>query len=211
MVMFSKKTCFIFVILPMLILMSGCSFLSPVSGRPITTYTIASAQDAISKKSSVKVKAGTLLVTQVAAAPGYQTAAMIYVKVPFRIKAFGDNRWVAPPAQLLLPIIADKIRDKGIFHAVVLPPFTGVSQLHLNIQLIMLQQEFFTSVSQVNLSVRATLLKSATGQVVASRVFRALVPAPGNNPYSGVLATRKAAEKISTMVGVFVSDHSRSA
>src|SRR3990167_4914830 len=176
--------------------LSGCSMMGgPVATTPITTYTITRWPETVEKPVQSTSKS-TLLVTTPIAAPGYETSAMLYMKIPYQLKTYAENRWVSPPADLLLPLLANRIRLMHIYRAVVTPPFSGQATYQLNTQLLALQQEFMQPVSQVRLRVSATLIQIATGEVVASRVFESVQPAADNNPYSGVLATNKAANQI---------------
>lgn len=183
-------------------ILTGCSFFSPVKVYPASTYTISAFKEGVYQKRARSSK--TLLVTAPMAAPGYASSKMIYVSVPFKLKSFADNRWVAPPSVLLEELIADRLRQAGYFHAVVTPPFSGVSDYQLDMQLQMLQQEFLSPISQVHLIMRVTLMNIRSSLVIGSRTFDIKEAAAGNDPYSGVLATNKAAQKLSTKIAQFV-------
>ena len=58
--------------------------------------------------------------------------------------------------------------------------------------------------SQVRLVMEATLINFATGRVIASRAFQAVIPVEENNPYSGVLATNQAASIVIKNMSAFV-------
>ncbi|OGT49173.1 MAG: hypothetical protein A3E82_09480 [Gammaproteobacteria bacterium RIFCSPHIGHO2_12_FULL_38_11] len=146
----------------------------------------------------------TLLVTTPIALPGYTSSRMIYVKIPYQLKSFSDHFWVAPPAELLLPLIAHRLQATRYFQAVVTSPFSGNANVQLNTKLLTLQQEFLQPVSCVRLVMEATLINTGTGQVIASQIFTAVVAAPGDNPYSGVLATNDAAHRIARQIAQFV-------
>lgn len=124
--------------------------------------------------------------------------------IPYELRSFGDHRWVAPPAELLLPLLTDRIRATGYFHAVVATPYLGVSNYQLNTRLLALQQEFLQPQSEVRLKMQATIMNVATGRVIASREFQAVVPASENNPYAGVIATNQAAHIVTNQIAQFV-------
>jgi cholesterol transport system auxiliary component len=151
----------------------------------------------------------TLLVSMPVADPGYRSSKMIYTKIPFQLKSFSVNKWVAPPSQMLLPILLQRIRERNFYKAVVSPPFSGSTSYRLDTQLVNFQQEFFRSVSQVRLVIQANLYSNASGAVVASKRFHALIPAPGNNPYSGVLAANRAAAVVTTQIAAFCLRYSK--
>ncbi|OGT67618.1 MAG: hypothetical protein A3J38_10185 [Gammaproteobacteria bacterium RIFCSPHIGHO2_12_FULL_45_9] len=141
-----------------------------------------------------------ILVSALPAASGYNTANMLYTKTPYDVQAYALHAWVAPPGDLLLPVIVKALTATGHFKAVVMAPFTGATTLQLQMTLLMLQQEFTQdNQSRVHLSIQANLLNTTTGRVLANRIFTAVVPA-GADAYSGVLATNQAARQIAVQV-----------
>lgn len=191
------------ILIPLLLAMlSACG---PVKTPPISEYVISSPAR-FPGPPSPRTGASLLVATPIAS-PGYDSAKMIYVQVPYKLRSFATHRWVASPAQMLLPMIAQSIRHRGYFRAVVTQPFAGSTKYMLSLNLLSLQQEFFQPTSQVRLIMQATLSNSQTGRVIASRRFLALVPAPENNPYSGVVATNQAAAKMSRDIADFVIRH----
>ena len=58
---------------------------------------------------------------------------------------------------------------------------------------------------------QAYLLSNQTNRVVASQRFQAVVAAPGNNPYSGVLAAHQATKIICRKIAKFVVISTQSA
>ena len=188
-------------------LQSACS-LKPLSVTPSSQYTFTTwpKTTAFPEKS---ISNKTILVSVPIAAPGYQSSKMIYVAVPYELNAFANHCWVAPPADLLLPLLSNRLRAAGYFKAVVTPPFSGRVTYQLNTQLLILQQEFMQPESSVRMAVEVTLIRTETGAVVANHVFEAVVPADNNNPYGGVLAANKAAHQLLDKVTLFVVKHAR--
>lgn len=187
------RNIFIFLLL---IALGGCS-LSPIHVAPESSYTITKwpqENTDLAQKKSISNK--TILVTTPVASPGYETASMIYVTVPYELRSFTNHRWVASPAQLLLPLLADRIRARGFFKGVMTSPFSGGATYQLNTQLLSLQQEFLQPQSQIRLRMQATLLNVSTGEMIASGIFQSVVSAQRNDPYAGVLATNEAANQV---------------
>lgn len=184
------------------IFLSSCT-LSPIPTAPMSSYTITNWPEKTVHKSSKTISTKTILITTPMASPGYASSAMIYEVIPYQLRAFADHRWVAPPADLLLPLMANRLRATHYFRAVVASPFSGVANYQLNTQLLILQQEFLQPQSVVRLTMEATLINVATGRVIASRVFESVVPAPDNNPYAGVLAANKAAHNVINQIARF--------
>lgn len=188
----------IIIILGAFLFLTACS---PIAVPPESTYAITSL-----KNQTLPVRAKTklsLLVTVPSANPGYQTNDMVYMLSPYRLQSYADHSWVAPPTQMLMPIFVDAIRQAGYFANVVMAPFSGVTNYRLDTRLIKLQQEFMTPTSQVQLVVEATLINNTSNVVVATRRFSAAIPAPDNNPYSGVLAANIAAANVSQQIAAF--------
>ena len=187
-----------FIMLALTVFLSGCSF-SPVKVAPESNYTITQwPQENVVQGQSKSNQ--TILITTPVAAPGYESPRMIYVMVPYQLKSFATHHWVSSPAQLLLPLLANHVRARGYFKGVVTSPFSGGTTYQLNTQLLVLQQEFLQPQSVVRLTMQATLMNGATGKMIGSRIFEAVIPAKNNNPYGGVLATNKAANQVLTQI-----------
>lgn len=181
-----------------LILLSGCG---PISMPPVSRYAITSSPP-IKKMHHRTHK--TLLVSTPIASAGYKSNKMIYITIPYRLRSFANNQWIAPPADMLLPLIAESLRKTDYFKAVVTAPFSGVVNYRLDTQLLTLQQEFLHPVSQIRLVLQATLINDINNHVIASRRFQIVVNAPENNPYGGVLAANRAAASLSKQITQFV-------
>ncbi len=195
------KYCRAIIIFLTALLLGACGITSPVKLSRQSSYTIIGPYLAAPRYSK---SLNTILISQPIANSGYQTSNMIYVDTVYKLKAFAHHRWVAPPTEMLLPLLAERLRSSGYFKAVLTPPFSGITNYRLDTRLLVLQQEFLRPISLVRLSIQVTLVSSMTHRVISSRRFQVLVSAPDNNPYSGVLATNKAADIISRRVSNFV-------
>jgi cholesterol transport system auxiliary component len=187
-----------------MVLTAGCAVKVP----PVSTYvlTVPVAATATVHPRTQQV----LLVNTMTADPGYKSDRMIYVTAPAYLRSYASHAWVAPPAQMFMPLLVERIESKQYFRAVVTPPFINATDYRLDTRLVLLQQEFMQPVSQVRCVVQALLTNSRTGHVIASRRFQAVAPAPGNNPASGVAAANQAADQISEQIAQFVvASHSR--
>lgn len=176
----------------------GCA----VKTSPQYTYTISDIKSPVGKENP-KTQL-TLLVANIVANPGYQTSDMLYVIKPYQLQPFANNHWVAPPADLLTSLISERIRNANYFKAVVGSTFPEDAAYRLDIRLLVLQQEFLQPVSEVRMSLQATLTNNAERRVVASREFHTVVEASENSPYGGVLATQHAARMLSQEIADFV-------
>lgn len=182
-------------------LLSGCSLLGPVKTPPMNNYMLT----ANSSMPNNHTHGGqVLLVTTPSAAPGYQTADMIYTLQPYQLNSFSKNRWVAPPTEMLLPLLQQNLQSSGCFRAVASPPFSGTANLVLDTQLLMLQQQFLPQGSRIRMAIQTTLTNSISQQVIAARRFEATVPVTEDNPYAGVVAANRATQNILSNINQFV-------
>ncbi len=170
-------------------LLSACSILSPVATPQMITYRLQAVNQQHAGRAPSRL---TLLVLRPTASPGYHTNAMIYSTDHYLSETFAKNQWVAPPAQMLLPLIVTSLQNTHYFHAVVAPPFPGLADLDLNIQLLQFQQEFIEGESQFRMVLRAELINNNNNRVIVEQQFAALIPAPENNPHGGVIAANQA-------------------
>jgi cholesterol transport system auxiliary component len=137
-----------------------------------------------------------LLVAQPSAAPGYDSAHMLYQRRPQQLEAFAFHEWVEPPARLLAPLMLRALQDTGAFRAVLLAPTSGAGALRLETELVGLQQDFTVQPSVVRLSLRAVLIDLATRRVIATQVFGASAAAGRDDPVAGVAAAQQVTQRV---------------
>lgn len=181
---------------------TACSLTSPVKVTPVNTYTLSATSSISSMRGQENQQ--VLLITTPIASPGYQTSNMIYTQRPFELNSFAENRWAAPPADMLIPLLTQNLQASGCFRAVVSSPFTGSVDLTLDTRLLNLQQEFKSNTSQVRLALQLTLSNNRTHQVVANQRIEAVIPASSNDPYAGVVAANKAMDVLLRKTRQFV-------
>jgi len=182
----------------------GCG---PVKMPNVATYTISSLHDiAVPARSRTS---RSIVVAMPEAAPGYGSSKMLYVNIPYKLKAFTRHAWVAPPAEMLLPLLAQRLRAKGYFKAVLTPPFVGQADYRLETQLLVLQQEFLEPDSELHMVLQVTLSNATNGKVLASRRFAMMEKASENNPYGGVMAANRVAARLTQQIANFVVANAR--
>lgn len=198
-VLLKRITCLLMAMTALFLM--GCT---PVKLPQVSYYQISSqSKSRVGVAKRVKTNK-VLLVNDVVASPGFDTAKMQYVNIPYKLKSFAKHRWVAPPATMLLPILVSSLDQLNYFSAVVSTPYVGFADFVLTARLLTLQQEFLSPTSAERMVVSVTIVNSRTHRVVGSRVFQAVSQAPQNDPYSGVLAANKDASIISRGVARFV-------
>lgn len=180
--------------------LSGC--FKPVEVPPESTYTIKSLKPSVNHSRSQTRK--TLLVSDPIAAAGYDNYKMRYMMTPYKLQSFSRNRWVAPPAQMLMPIMVQAISNLGYFRAVVTSPFAGLSDYNLQTDVLEFEQNFMRPQSRFVVTMQADLVNSHNNSIVASRRFHATVTAQQNNPYGGVLAANQAVAQVTQQIAAFV-------
>ena len=187
------------------VLLSGCHMASPAK-VPGSSQYVLSMDTSVVKQSPTKRHRSveTLLVSVPVANPGYQTSAMKYLTVPYKLRAYANNSWVSPPANMTLPIFVQSMTALSYFHAVVGAPFVGSTRYRLDTVIECFQQEFLQPQRVERVAILATLVDTRTHQIIATKRFEEVVPAPGNDPYGGVLAANRAVTLIAYQMSDFV-------
>lgn len=179
-------------IIILMVLLSGCS-LGPVKSTPVSSYTLTAGEQTPQPTRHSKQ---VLLIATPTAASGYQSADMIYTLDRYELKSFAKHRWVAPPADMLQPLLLQSLQNSGCFGAVVAPPFSGSADLVLDTKILTLQQEFSGNTSQVTLALQTTLSDSTTHKVVLNQQLQTTVSVSVNTPYAGVIAANQATQQL---------------
>lgn len=184
------------------VILSGCGLTTPVKMPQMMTYTLNTIQPA-KQAMSTHAKA-TLLVTVPIATPPYDSNQMIYEPVSYDLRSYAAHQWAAPPAQMILPSVAQALRNIASFKAVVTMPYSGQTQYRLDAKLMTFNQNFLQPESRMHIVLQATLTNNMTNEVVSSKHFDIFVSAPGNNPYSGVIAANRAVDILGKQIGRFI-------
>jgi len=194
-----------------LVMASGCtSGLWPKPGAAVKLLSIDDAteradanprpaESAITPASS----ALTLLVVPVRASPGLDTRDIAWLHRPHEIEHYALHQWVDTPSHLLAPLIVRSLQRSGLFRAVVMAPSSAAADLRLETELLKLQQDFSDTPSRVHLSLRVTLVDTATRRVLAIRDIDAVAVAPTENAEGGAaaasIATREALRRLDAL------------
>jgi cholesterol transport system auxiliary component len=141
-------------------------------------------------------KGPTLIVNPPRAAAGFDSPRMLYVRRAHRVEAFANSEWVEAPARLLAQPIVAELQRSNMLRSVVAAPSAATADWRLDVELLHLQQDFTVVPSRLRLSVRATLIDTATRRVLASREFSHSVAAPSEDAYGGVLAAQAALQAV---------------
>lgn len=189
--------------------LTACT-LSP--SNPVPALTVYSLQTSSVAQINDHAEASTdlsLLIVDPTTAPGYQTADIIYVNDPPALQHFSKSRWVAPPANLLVPVIAQTIHNQAYFSYVITPPYHYPADYVLNIHLLELQQDFTQQPSIVRLSMQVDLVSYDKQTLIASQIVTHAASAKQENAYGGVMTASELAERMAEDISEFVIRHSQ--
>lgn len=180
-------------------LLNGCLNLGPTSGTAQTYILNKVNPNCIHAPRTSAV----LLVTQPTAAPAYAGPQMAYTLRCYQINYFANNRWVESPSRMMQPLIVKSLQNTGHYKAVVGTPYVGSYQWRLDTELVELKQYFTVCPSEVRVVLRARLLNSQTGQLIAAKEFTACEQAYPNCPYAGAIAANQAMAEILRKLALF--------
>jgi cholesterol transport system auxiliary component len=180
-------------------LLSACSVKSIENQYKLDSYS--------SKVYSAAKSPITILVSQPEASAGYQSEQMLYIKKPFGLNPYAKSAWIAPPANLLAPLITQSLYDSHYFYAVVSPTYGDTTDYRLDTQLLELQQNFLCKPSRIELVIKVVLTQVREGRIIGSRIIRTQIDCPQESPYGGVIAANLAAEKFTQITTRFVIQH----
>ena len=190
----------------MLPLLTGCSSL--LSNQPLQTTTYYSLEVIESNAKAAPVlnvdnRLPTIVVDTPKAAAGFDTRRMMYTRHPHQLEYFARNEWVDTPAHMLQTLIISTIEQTGDFNAVLAKYSVVKSGFRLESEIVRLLQIFNDKPSQVQFTLRATIIESATGKVIAQREFDERIQASTDDPVAGVVAANKAVNRVLTNLSAF--------
>ncbi|WP_176329921.1 ABC-type transport auxiliary lipoprotein family protein [Thioflexithrix psekupsensis] len=171
-----------------LLFISGCSVLS---SKPYPIYYQLNPE--ISFQPNFNIEGKSLFIAKPRAAVGFDSSHQVYIKNIHQLEHYRNSQWIAPPAELLLPLLVRYLEGSGAFNAVWAEGSSPVmGEWRLDTELLRLQQEFFSVPSQVRLQLRWQLLDLRKQQIVDIQYVDVLIPAPSEDALGGVQATHEA-------------------
>ncbi len=184
-------------------LLTGCVNLQPIPAHTEAAYALERTAPPQSKAIFQRTNS-TVLVTTPIAITSYSTSKMIYTQRPYQLRSFANNRWVAPPAQMLTPLLVQSLQNTNYFKAVLSTPYFGETNYRIDSELLKLEQNFSHKPSEIQLAMRVQVTNAATEKLLASRRFDVTVAAPSENPYGGVVAANEAVATLMQQINAFV-------
>lgn len=197
-------------LLAMVGVLSACSLLAPSRTPEIRLFTL---DDDILPAGTPR-GALTVTVVPLRSAAGFDSPRMAYVLAEHQLAYFTQSAWVESPADMLAPLLVRAVVRNGVFRASVSPGSTARSDVQLESELLLLQQEFDQHPSRVRLAVRVSLVANAGRRILATRVFQSVADADSEDAAGGVAAANLAARQLVTDIAdwsgmVAVAEHSK--
>jgi cholesterol transport system auxiliary component len=184
-------------------LLCGCQALEPLSAPIQSHFSLTDERSGASAIAQAPATAPTLLVNPAHAEAGFNSQHIIYLREPNKPEFFAQSEWVDTPARMLTPLVVAGIERSGKFRAVIQGPSSVAGDLRLDVEILRLQQEFFSTPSRVRFAVRAYVVDMGTRRVLASRDLEASVPAPSENAQGGVQAANQAVQGVLDQLAAF--------
>lgn len=186
-------------------LVSSCTLL-----RPVNTNTQAYVLDRIPHDLPIEQTHSTsLLVLAPEADQVYDTTGMAYTTQAYKIAYFSQNEWAETPTRMMLPLIVATLSSTRYFKEVVAAPDFGDHTFALRTEILELKQDFTVDPPTLQFTIRCSLRRNATNQLIATKVISAREAMREKNPYAGVVAANEASEKVLRQVAAFVVGHAR--
>lgn len=181
----------------------ACSVLPAPPAQERTVYlldTVLASAPAGPKRDLV------LAVAPPRAWPGFDTPQMAYMRRPREIEYFSKNAWADAPSRMLAPVVARALAQDGRFSAVVPLSAQVVADLRLDTEIVRLVQDFGTSPSRVELTMRAQLVDLRGRRVVAAREMTELETAAIDDAAGGAAAADRALARMLRRLADFCAE-----
>jgi cholesterol transport system auxiliary component len=183
---------------------SGCSLVPPAPADPISLHLL----DATPAVATAARRDYVLAVGPPRAAPGFDSAAMVYVQEAHASDHFATHRWADTPARMLGQLLTRTLEDTGSFRAVVSAGSGLQPDLRLDTEIVLLRQSFLVKPSRVEFTLRAQLVDVPGRRVLATRYVEAAEEAPSDDAPGGVVAANAAVARALAQVAAFCVDAS---
>jgi len=180
---------------------AGCALFSREKAPSL--FTLGASPE---NRSPATARAQAILVAPPTARPGFESARMVYVTRAQEIRFFARHEWVAPPAQMLAPLLTEALERGGRFRAVRSTADVS-SPFRLETEIVALQQEFTVQPSVTRFALRAQLVDIRERRVLAAEEFETTEPARSDDPYGGALAASQAVARVLDQLASWCDAH----
>jgi len=135
----------------------------------------------------------SLRITTPGSAAGLNTARMAYSTEPNRLDYFAYHEWIAPPAKMIASLMESRLQASGLFSAVLAGSPDVQTDLRLDSEVQVFQQDFTGDGGTLNFTVRVNLVEIKSRHLLGSETFNYREPAAGNAE-AGVAAANRAVD-----------------
>lgn len=190
------------IVLGLLVVSTGC--LMP-RGEPLLlhTYQLNPITESLAPEArTARGKGPVLLIGLPQSDPGFDTQRIAYRTRPYELNYFSTSQWADTPARMLSSLLVAAFDQAPFWGAVVTAPSPLRADYRVDVNGLLLVQEFFQPPSLVQLAWRAQLIDVRSGQVLGTRFFGAAQEAPSEDAYGGVQAANQA---LATLLGEMTS------
>jgi cholesterol transport system auxiliary component len=174
---------------------AGCTIFPEAPNQPVRSYVIT-RDFAGDKWPSCTSPHGVLVVSLPQEQGGTNTSGIAYLLRPHEIRYYAYNQWAESPARLLMPLMVQAMEKTNCWGTVTHAAAAVRDDFRLDSEILQWQQEFFSSPSQVRLSLRAQLVESQKREVIAARRFEIIEEAPSGDAYGAVIASNRAVNRL---------------
>ena len=169
--------------------LTACSLMAPSRMPDMKLYTLDGDPSPPGKSEGTL----TVSVAPLRSASGFDSPRMAYVRSEHQLEYYTQSAWVESPADMLAPILVRAVVHNGAFRASVAAGGTAQSDLRLEAEVLLFQQEFDSTPSRARLKLRVTLVANAGRRLLATRVFESVADARSADAAGGVGAANLAA------------------
>lgn len=148
----------------------------------------------------------SLRISNTGSAAGFNTSRMAYSKEPDRMEYFAYHEWAAPPAKMIASMMESGLSASGLFSVVLAGSPDIRTDLRLDSELQILQQDFSAGKNTVQLGVKVSLVEPATRSLKGSRTFSYREAADAENAEAGVAAANRAANRFMADLATFLRE-----
>ncbi len=137
----------------------------------------------------------SLRVGATGSAAGLNTARMAYSAEPNQLDYFAYHEWVAPPARMIAALIETRLETSALFGLVIAGSPDIRTDLRLDSELQVLQQDFAENGSTVKFTMRVNLVDVASRTLIGFETFNYHESTEDDNAESGVAAANRMADR----------------
>lgn len=188
----------------MMLVIGGCSLFSPVKGPEINKYLLNKVPY-VAKRGRQRT---ILLVLQPQTRAIFDTTQIAYSTKPYQIAYFAKNEWAETPSQMFEQLVTQTLQNTHHYKAVASRGYAGNYDYALYVKILDLKENFTEKPAVFDIRLRAQLVRSRTGRIVAEREFAVHEPIGPITPYNGILAGNTATSEVLAALARFCVGHS---